>query len=192
MQEEPYCKDEEKLSKIRARELWDNRIIDTFEVGTVRSLQQIHTYLFQDVFNFAGQIRTVNLAKGNFRFAPILFLTDNLKIIDTMPTETFDDIVEKYIEMNIAHPFREGNGRSMRTWLDLLLKTRISQCIDWSKVDKYQYLSAMERSPVNSLELRMLLQSALTHDIDNRDVYMRGIQSSYQYEDLNRYDIYRL
>lgn len=192
MQEEPYCKDEEKLSKIRARELWDNRIIDTFEVGTVRSLQQIHTYLFQDVFNFAGQIRTVNLAKGNFRFAPILFLTDNLKIIDTMPTETFDDIVEKYIEMNIAHPFREGNGRSMRIWLDLLLKTKIGQCIDWSQVDKYQYLSAMERSPVNSLELRMLLQSALTYDIENRDVYMRGIQSSYQYEDLNRYDIYRL
>lgn len=192
MQEEPYCKDEEKLSKIRARELWDKRIIGTFEVGTVNGLQQIHTYLFQDVFSFAGQIRTVNLAKGNFRFAPILFLTDNLKIIDTMPTETFDDIVEKYIEMNIAHPFREGNGRSMRIWLDLLLKTRISQCIDWSKVDKYQYLSAMERSPVNSLELRMLLQSALTHDIDNRDVYMRGIQSSYQYEDLNRYDIYRL
>ena len=192
MQEEPYCKDEEKLSKIRARELWDNRIIDTFEVGTVRSLQQIHTYLFQDVFSFAGQIRTVNLAKGNFRFAPILFLTDNLKIIDTMPIETFDDIVEKYVEINIAHPFREGNGRSMRIWLDLLLKTRIGQCIDWSKVDKYQYLSAMERSPVNSLELRMLLRSALTHDIDNRDVYMRGIQSSYQYEDLNRYDIYRL
>lgn len=192
MQEEPYCKDEEKLSKIRARELWDNRIIDTFEVGTVRSLQQIHTYLFQDVFSFAGQIRTVNLAKGNFRFAPILFLTDNLKIIDTMPTETFDDIVEKYIEMNIAHPFREGNGRSMRIWLDLLLKTKIGQCIDWSQVDKYQYLSAMERSPVNSLELRMLLQSALTYDIENRDVYMRGIQSSYQYEDLNRYDIYRL
>lgn len=192
MQEEPYCKDEEKLSKIRARELWDKKLIDTFDVGTVRDLQQIHTYLFQDVFNFAGHIRTVNIAKGNFRFAPILFLTDNLKIIDTMPTETFDDIVEKYIEMNIAHPFREGNGRSMRIWLDLLLKTRISQCIDWSKVDKYQYLSAMERSPVNSLELRMLLQSALTHDIDNRDVYMRGIQSSYQYEDLNRYDIYRL
>ena len=192
MQEEPYCKDEEKLSKIRARELWDKRIIDTFEVGTVNGLQQIHTYLFQDVFSFAGQIRTVNLAKGNFRFAPILFLSDNLKIIDTMPIETFDDIVEKYVEINIAHPFREGNGRSMRIWLDLLLKTRISQCIDWSKVDKYQYLSAMERSPVNSLELRMLLRSALTHDIDNRDVYMRGIQSSYQYEDLNRYDIYRL
>jgi cell division protein len=192
MQEEPYCKDEEKLSKIRARELWDKRIIDTFEVGTVNGLQQIHTYLFQDVFSFAGQIRTVNLAKGNVRFAPILFLTDNLKIIDTMPIETFDDIVEKYVEINIAHPFREGNGRSMRIWLDLLLKTRIGQCIDWSKVDKYQYLSAMERSPVNSLELRMLLRSALTHDIDNRDVYMRGIQSSYQYEDLNRYDIYRL
>ena len=192
MQEEPYCKDEEKLSKIRARELWDKRIIDTFEVGTVNGLQQIHTYLFQDVFSFAGQIRTVNLAKGNFRFAPILFLTDNLKIIDTMPIETFDDIVEKYVEINIAHPFREGNGRSMRIWLDLLLKTRIGQCIDWSKADKYQYLSAMERSPVNSLELRMLLRSALTHDIDNRDVYMRGIQSSYQYEDLNRYDIYRL
>ena len=192
MQEEPYCKDEEKLSKIRARELWDKRIIDTFEVGTVNGLQQIHTYLFQDVFSFAGQIRTVNLAKGNFRFAPILFLTDNLKIIDTMPIETFDDIVEKYVEINIAHPFREGNGRSMRIWLDLLLKTRIGQCIDWRKVDKYQYLSAMERSPVNSLELRMLLRSALTHDIDNRDVYMRGIQSSYQYEDLNRYDIYRL
>jgi len=192
MQEEPYCKDEEKLSKIRARELWDKRIIDTFEVGTVNGLQQIHTYLFQDVFSFAGQIRTVNLAKGNFRFAPILFLTDNLKIIDTMPIETFDDIVEKYVEINIAHPFREGNGRSMRIWLDLLLKTRIGQCIDWSKVDKYQYLSAMERSPVNSLELRMLLRSALTHDIDNRDVYMRGIQSYYQYEDLNRYDIYRL
>ena len=193
MQEESNFKDEEKLSKIRALELWDKKIIYTFEAGTVKGLQQIHAYLFQDVFDFAGQIRrVVNLAKGNFRFAPLLFLADNLRIIDTMPTNTFDEIIEKYIELNIAHPFREGNGRSMRIWLDLLLKTKIRYCIDWSKIDKYQYLSAMERSPVNSLELRTLLKAALTQDIENRDVYMRGIQSSYGYEDFNRYDIYRL
>jgi len=192
MQEESNFKDEEKLSKIRALELWDKKIIYTFEAGTVKGLQQIHAYLFQDVFDFAGQIRRVNLAKGNFRFAPLLFLADNLRIIDTMPTNTFDEIIEKYIELNIAHPFREGNGRSMRIWLDLLLKTKIRYCIDWSKIDKYQYLSAMERSPVNSLELRTLLKAALTQDIENRDVYMRGIQSSYGYEDFNRYDIYRL
>lgn len=193
MQEESNFKDEEKLSKIRALELWDKKIIYTFEAGTVKGLQQIHAYLFQDVFDFAGQIRrVVNLAKGNFRFAPLLFLADNLRIIDTMPTNTFDEIIEKYIELNIAHPFREGNGRSMRIWLDLLLKTKIRHCIDWSKIDKYQYLSAMERSPVNSLELRTLLKAALTQDIENRDVYMRGIQSSYGYEDFNRYDIYRL
>ena len=184
--------DEELLSKVRAMELWDNHIIDTFEIGTLKGLQDIHRYLFQDIFDFAGQIRTVNLSKGNFRFAPVLFLDANLKIIDTMKSETFDDIIEKYVEMNVAHPFREGNGRSMRIWLDSLLKKHLNRCIDWAKIDKYAYLSAIERSPVNSLELKCLLKNALTDDIHNREVYMRGIQASYEYENMSKYDILNL
>lgn len=180
---------EERLSKKRALELWDKDLINKIKPGTLKGLQEIHKYIFQDVFDFAGEIRNVNISKGNFRFAPMLFLNDNLKIIEKMPQSTFDEIVEKYVEMNVAHPFREGNGRSMRIWLDIMLKENIGQCVDWSKIDKYSYLSAMERSPVNSLELKHLLRDALTKDINNRQVYMRGIQQSYRYEGLDKLDI---
>ncbi len=183
-------KDEEKLTKMRALELWDKNLIDNIEVGPFKGLQEIHRYLFQDIFDFAGEIRKVNISKGNFRFAPILFLAENLKIIDKMKSESFDEIVDKYVELNVAHPFREGNGRSMRIWLDALLKHRLGRCVDWSKIDKFPYLSAMERSPINSLELKVLLESALTDDIQNRKIYMRGIQASYEYEGMSRYDIW--
>lgn len=185
-------KNEELESKKRAIELWDTKVIEQIEVGTIKGLQQIHFYLFQDVFDFGGKIRTVNLAKGNFRFAPTLFLEQNLKIIDKMPEKTFEEIIEKYVEMNVAHPFREGNGRATRIWLDLILKKAIGQCIDWQKVDKYSYLQAMERSPINDLEIKTLLRSALTSDIANREVYMRGIQQSYIYENQNEYDIKKI
>ena len=181
-------KDEEKLTKMRALELWDKNLIDNIEVGPFKGLQEIHRYLFQDIFDFAGEIRKVNISKGNFRFAPILFLAENLKIIDKMKSESFDEIVDKYVELNVAHPFREGNGRSMRIWLDAILKHRLGRCVDWSKIDKFSYLSAMERSPINSLELKVLLESALTDDIQNREIYMRGIQASYEYEGMNRYE----
>lgn len=185
-------KDEELLSKKRLIELWDNNLIKEFEVGSLKGLQDIHRYLFQDIFDFAGQIRRVNISKGNFRFTPILFLRENLKIIEKMPENNFDEIIEKYVEMNVAHPFREGIGRATRIWLDLILKKNLKLCVDWSKVDKFKYLSAMERSPVNSLEINHLLKSALTKDIESRQVYMRGIQNSYYYEDLYQYDIENL
>lgn len=182
-------KSEEYLSKKRALELWDSGIINEFEVGTTKGLQEIHKYLFQDVFEFAGKIRNVNLSKGNFRFAPILFLESNLEIIDKMPEETFKQIIDKYVEMNIAHPFREGNGRATRIWLDLILKKNLNQCVDWSMVDKTEYLQAMERSVVNTLEIRTVLGHALTDKIDDREVYMRGVQASYYYEDQDKHDI---
>lgn len=180
---------EELLSKQRAIELWDTKAIEQMEVGTTKGLQHIHFYLFQDVFEFAGELRKVNLAKGNFRFAPVLFLEQNLNIIEAMPENTFDEIIAKYVEMNVAHPFLEGNGRSMRIWLDLILKKRLGQCIDWQRIDKYAYLQAMERSPINDLEIRTLLSSALTSDITNRQVYIRGIQQSYLYENQQEYDV---
>lgn len=180
-------KNEEYLSKKRAKELWDLGIIDKFEVGTFKSLKDIHRYLFQDVFDFAGKIRTVNIAKGSFRFAPLLFLESNLAIIEKMPETNFDEIIDKYVEMNIAHPFREGNGRATRIWLDLILKKNLGKCIDWDKIDKFTYLSAMERSVVNTLEINHLLKSALTDKINDREVFMKGIDKSYLYEDL--YDI---
>lgn len=155
-------------------------------------MQEIHEYLFKDVFDFAGQIRDVNLSKGNFRFAPVLFLNENLKIIENMPQENFDQIIDKYVEMNVAHPFREGNGRATRIWLDLILKSQIKKCVDWFKIDKGDYLSTMERSPVNALEIKTLLKDALTDQVDDREVYMRGIQASYWYEDQSEYDIYNL
>lgn len=182
-------RNEELKSKQRALELWDKDIISTFEVGTFKSLSQIHAYLFQDVFEFAGELRNVNLAKGNFRFAPVLFLKSNLELIDGMPDTTFDEIIDKYVEMNVAHPFREGNGRATRIWLDALLKDRLTICIDWSKIDKYDYLSAMERSPVNSLEIKTLLKNAVTNDIHDLQVFMRGIQASYRYENMESYNI---
>ncbi|MGF0096422.1 protein adenylyltransferase Fic [Peptoniphilus sp. SGI.035] len=185
-------KNEELLSKKRSIELWDSNLINEIEVGTTKGLQEIHKYLFQDIFDFAGQIRNVNLSKGNFRFAPVLFLNENLKIIEQMPENTFDEIIEKYVEMNVAHPFREGNGRATRIWLDLIFKKNLKVCIDWAKVDKYEYLNAMERSPVNTLEIKHLLKSAITKDINSRQVFMRGIQNSYYYEGLYNYNIENL
>ena len=181
--------DEELLSKKRAIELWDKGIINDFEVGTYKGLQEIHGFLFQDIFEFAGKTRDVNLSKGNFRFANLLYLESNLAIIERMPEGSFDEIIEKYVEMNVAHPFREGNGRATRIWLDLILKKNLNKCIDWAMVDRADYLSAMERSPVNSLEIKHLLKNALTDKVDDRGVYLRGIQQSYVYEDLDRYDI---
>lgn len=180
-------RNEEYLSKKRAKELWNLGLINNFEVGTFKSLKDIHTYLFQDVFDFAGKIRTVNISKGNFCFAPLLFLESNLAIIEKMPETTFDEIVDKYVEMNIAHPFREGNGRATRIWLDLILKKNLGKCIDWDKIDKFAYLSAIERSILNTLEINHLLKSALTDKITDREVFMKGIDKSYLYEDL--YDI---
>ena len=181
--------DEELLSKRRAIELWDKGFINDFEVGTYKGLQEIHAFLFQDIFDFAGKTRDVNLSKGNFRFANLLYLESNLAIIEKMPEGSFDEIIEKYVEMNVAHPFREGNGRATRIWLDLILKKNLNKCIDWTMLDRADYLSAMERSPVNSLEIKHLLKNALTDKVDDRGVYLRGIQQSYVYEDLDRYDI---
>ena len=181
--------DEELLSKRRAIELWDKGFINDFEVGTYKGLQEIHGFLFQDIFDFAGKTRDVNLSKGNFRFANLLYLESNLAIIERMSEGSFDEIIEKYVEMNVAHPFKEGNGRATRIWLDLMLKKNLNKCIDWTMVDRADYLSAMERSPVNSLEIKHLLKNALTDKVDDRGVYLRGIQQSYVYEDLDRYDI---
>lgn len=183
---------EELLSKKRAVELYDSGKINEFEVGTFNGLRQIHHFLFQDVFDFAGEIRDVDIAKGNFRFAPVIYLNDTLKTIDNLPEKTFDEIMKKYVEMNVAHPFREGNGRATRIWLDQILKKELGKCIDWSKVGKEEYLSAMERSPVNDLEIKTLLESALTSEINNREVYMKGIQSSYEYEEQSEYDVHKL
>lgn len=173
---------EEKLSKTRALELYDIGLLDTFEVGTFKGLAAIHKYLFGDVYEFAGQMRTVNIAKGNFRFAPVMYLRPALESIDAMPQSSFDEIIEKYVEMNVAHPFREGNGRSTRIWLDAILKKELQQVIDWSRVDKGDYLLAMERSPVKDVEIKALLRAALTEKINDREVYMKGIDASYHYE----------
>ncbi len=183
------AKQEERITKLKALELYDKEIINTFEVGTFKGLSQIHEYLFIDVYDFAGKMRDVNLAKGNFRFASMLYLNDVLNSIDVMPQSTFDEIIDKYIEMNIAHPFREANGRSTRIWLDNILKHEIGKVIDWSKVNKEDYLLAMERSPVRSTEIKSLLQNALTDEINNRTVYMKGIDISYQYEGYYTYSL---
>ena len=173
---------EELISKKKAAELFENRVLDSFPAGKFSTLQAIHKYLFEDVYDFAGKLRTVNVAKGNFRFAPLMYLHAALENIDKMPQSNFDEIIEKYVEMNIAHPFREGNGRSARIWLDNILKTEIGKVVDWSKVDKEDYLLAMERSPIKDVELKVLLKSALTDEIDSREVYMKGIDHSYYYE----------
>jgi cell filamentation protein len=173
----------DETSKKRALKLFGSTEIDGFEVGTVKGLQQIHEYLFGGLYDFAGQIRTNNISKGDFRFANSLFLPDILAKIEQMPEDTFGQIIEKYAEMNIAHPFMEGNGRSMRIWLDLILKKQLKKCVDWSKIDKNDYLSAMIRSHVNDLEIRELLRGALTDRIDDRDVFMKGIEQSYYYEE---------
>ena len=178
---------EERLSKKRAQELFGKELLNTFEVGTYQGLAQIHKYLFDDIYEFAGQMRKVNLAKGNFRFAPVMYLEAALDHISKMPQSTFDEIIEKYVEMNVAHPFREGNGRSTRIWLDAMLKKELGQVIDWSKVDKEDYLLAMERSPIKDVEIKTLLRAALTNRIHDREVYMKGIDASYHYEGYNIY-----
>ena len=176
------AREEERISKKKAAELFENGVLDTLTPGSFSALQAIHKYLFDEIYNFAGKVRTVNIAKGNFRFAPVMYLDEAIKKIEKMPQGTFDEIIEKYVEMNVAHPFREGNGRSMRIWLDLILKTELHKVVDWSRVDKDDYLLAMERSPVKDLEIKHLLKSALTDEIDSREVYMKGIDRSYYYE----------
>lgn len=178
---------EEKISKTKALELFENGLLDTFEVGTFKGLSDIHKYLFEDIYSFAGNVRTVNISKGGFRFAPVMYLQAALDNIDKMPQSTFDEIIEKYVEMNVAHPFREGNGRSTRIWLDMILKKELQQVVDWSKVDKDDYLLAMERSPIKDVEIKVLLKAALTDQVTDRDVYMKGIDASYYYEGYTTY-----
>lgn len=176
------AREEEKISKKKAAELFENGMLATLEAGKFSALKEIHKYLFGDIYDFAGEIRKVNISKGNFRFAPVMYLEAALENIDKMPQSNFDEIVEKYVEMNIAHPFREGNGRSTRIWLDLILKTEISKVVDWSRVDKEDYLLAMERSPIKDIEIKHILKEALTDEIDSREIYMKGIDHSYYYE----------
>ena len=173
---------EERISKKKAVELFENGMLENLEAGKFQTLCEIHKYLFDDIYDFAGKIRTVNLSKGNFRFAPLMYLETAIKNVDKMPQNTFDEIVEKYVEMNIVHPFREGNGRSMRIWLDMMLKKQIGQVVDWSKIEKEDYLMAMERSPIKDIEIKYILKAALTDQINDREVYMKGIDHSYYYE----------
>ena len=176
------AREEERISKIRAVELFETGILERLEPGKFIALQAIHKHLFQDIYDFAGEMRRVNIAKGNFRFAPLMYLEAALQNIDKMPQSTFDEIVEKYVEMNIAHPFREGNGRSMRIWLDLIFKKELHRVVDWSKVDKEDYLLAMERSPIRDIEIKHVLKQALIEDVNSREVFMKGIDHSYYYE----------
>lgn len=181
------AREEERLTKMRALELFEKGLLDTFEVGTFSGLAAIHRYLFQDVYDFAGKMRDVNIAKGSFRFAPVMYLSAALDAIDRMPQSSYEQIIEKYVEMNVAHPFREGNGRSARIWVDTMLKRRLGQVVDWSLVDGEDYLLAMERSPVRDTEIRALLKDALTSRVDDRQVYARGIDASYRYEGYATY-----
>lgn len=176
------AREEEKISKKKALELFESGMLDELDAGTFAALAEIHRYLFDEIYDFAGKVRSVNLAKGNFRFAPLMYLQAALENIDKMPQSTFDEIIEKYVEMNIAHPFREGNGRSARIWLDQILKKELRQVIDWSRVDKEDYLLAMERSPIRDIEIKHVLKAALTSEIHDRDIYLKGIDTSYYYE----------
>lgn len=178
---------EEKISKTKALKLFTSGYLNTLTAGTFESLAEIHRYLFDEIYSFAGNVRTVNMAKGNFRFAPVMYLEQALKHIEAMPQSTYNEIIEKYVEMNIAHPFREGNGRSTRIWLDLILKKELGKVIDWSQVDKNDYLLAMERSPIKDIEIKVLLQPALTDNINDRLIYMKGIDASYHYEGYTLY-----
>lgn len=186
------AREEERISKKKAVALFETGLLDQLEAGKFSSLKAIHKYLFEDVYDFAGEIRKVNLAKGNFRFAPLMYLETALENIDKMPQSTFEEIVEKYVEMNIAHPFREGNGRSTRIWLDLILKNELHKVVDWSQVDKEDYLLAMERSPVRDIEIKHILRPALTNDINSREVYMKGIDYSYYYEGYTTFKVEEL
>jgi cell filamentation protein len=183
---------EEFISKTAAKRLYDSGDISKVEIGTFAGLQQIHEYLFKEIYDFAGKVREVNISKGNFRFVPLMHLSHSLQNIDKMPQNTFDQIVEKYVEMNVAHPFREGNGRSMRIWLDLILKKELQQVLDWNNVDKNDYLSAMDRSVVKDVEIKVLLNAALTSKIDDRELFMKGIDVSYYYEGYTEFKIEEL
>lgn len=183
---------EERISKRKAKELFDSGLLDTLDAGKFESLRVIHRRLFEDIYDFAGEMRTVNLAKGGFRFAPVMYLADALRAIDAMPQSTFDEIVEKYVEMNVAHPFREGNGRSARIWLDCMLKKELGVVVDWSRVDRERYLLAMERSPIIDTEIKALLNSALTRRVDDREIYMKGIDHSYYYEGYAAFETEKL
>ena len=183
------AKEEERITKLKALELFKTGKLDTFEIGTFKGLSQIHKYLFEEIYDFAGTIRVENISKSNFRFASAMYLNDVLNKIDEMSQSNFDEIIQKYIEMNIAHPFREGNGRATRIWLDMILKTQLGKVIDWSKVDKEDYLLAMERSPIKDTEIKFLLKEALTDKINDREVYMKGIDASYNYEGYNVYKL---
>ncbi len=185
--EADLAREEEKISKVKAKELFEKGYLDNLDAGTFESLSKIHKYLFDDIYYFAGKIRTQNISKGNFRFVPILYIDNALENIDKMPQSNFDEIIEKYVEMNVIHPFREGNGRSTRIWLDLMLKKELKLVIDWSKVNKEDYLLAMERSPIKDIEIKELLKNALTDKIDDREVYMKGIDASYHYEGYTIY-----
>lgn len=178
---------EEKLSKKRALEMYESGFLDSLEAGTFDSLSKIHKFLFDDIYSFAGKIREVNISKGNFRFAPLMYLSEAIRNIENMKQSTFDEIVEKYVEMNIAHPFREGNGRSTRIWLDLILKKELGFVVDWSLIDKDDYLLAMERSPIRDIEIKYILKNALTNKINDREIYMKGIDNSYLYEGYKYY-----
>ena len=181
------AKEEERITKKKALELFENNMLDNLEVGTFKGLAEIHRYLFEDIYEFAGKIRKENISKSNFRFASAMYLKEALEKIDKMPQTNFEEIIDKYVEMNIAHPFREGNGRSTRIWLDLILKKELGKVVDWSLVNKEDYLLAMERSPIKDTEIKLLLESALTDKIDDREVYMKGIDASYNYEGYNIY-----
>lgn len=176
------AREEERISKKKALELFETGMLDKLEAGKFSALKSIHKYLFEEIYDFAGELRNVNIAKGSFRFAPLMYLEVSLQNIDKMPQTTFDEIVEKYVEMNIAHPFREGNGRSTRIWLDLIFKSELQKVVDWSKVDKEDYLLAMERSPIRDIEIKHVLKEALTDEVNSREVYMKGIDHSYYYE----------
>ena len=176
------AREEERISKIRAKSMFETGYLNTLEPGTFESLKKIHKYLFEEIYQFAGELRKVNIAKGNFRFTPIVYLEESIKNIEKMPQSTYEEIIEKYVEMNIAHPFREGNGRSARIWLDLILKKELNLVVDWSRADKTDYLLAMERSHIKDIEIKELLKQSLTDKIDDREVYMKGIDSSYLYE----------
>ena len=186
------AREEEKISKKKALWLFESGTLDSLAAGTFAALQEIHKCLFEELYDFAGKIRTVNLAKGNFRFAPVMYLETALGNIEKMPQSTYDEIIEKYVEMNVAHPFREGNGRSARIWLDYILKKEIGKVVDWSKVDKEDYLLAMERSPIKDVEIKVLLKEALTDEVDSREVYMKGIDHSYYYEGYTTYKMEEL
>ena len=181
------AREEERISKKKAKEMFETGFLDTLEAGTFKTLSKIHEYLFSDIYDFAGKIRNVNIAKGNFRFTPLAYLEEAVKNIEKMPQSNYDEIIEKYVEMNIAHPFREGNGRSTRIWLDLILKKELNLVIDWSKINKNDYLLAMERSPIKDVEIKELLKQALTDKTNDRDIYMKGIDNSYLYEGYSIY-----